>query len=240
MAASIEELTRTYPARYGFKCDFERADDIIDNELFALDVIGTGTFALAGVNGPGVLIAGAATTDNDGHNVQAINVQHRLVAGRTHRFINTFALYETTSANGATESDIWFGAMTLDASIIASQASLYGVFFRKDEGDANIDCCYCINSAITVVQSAAATLAQPAAGVVGDNTTWEIRIQSGSGSATSTRLEWIIDGRVVASTTIATLLASNLLLWSLAYQTGDATGTKGMILRRALTDCNLI
>ena len=240
MPATLDALTRSNPSRFGFSCDFSQLNDFIDDDVFAQDAISSGTFANAAANGPGVLVAGAATTDNSGHNVQATGCRHYLAAGRTIRVFGTFALYETTSANGATESDIWFGALTTDASIIASQTSMYGVFFRKDDGDTNIDCCYVINGTVTDVAVAQATLSQPAAGVVGSNTQWEIRITSNAGSATTTLIEWFIDGVKISSATITALLTTNALSWALAYQTGDNTGTKGIIIRQAGSDQNMI
>lgn len=241
-ALTLDTLTRSYPTRYGFETNFSELKDFIDDDIFAFDAISSGTFANTSVAGnfPGALVAGAATSDNSGANIQATGCTHVLAAGRSHRFIANFAPYETTSANGATESDLWFGAMTVDTSIIASQTSLYGVYFRKDEGDTNIDCAYCINGTVTDVATAAATLAQPATSTLGTIANYEVRITSSPGSATSTLLEWFIDGVLVASANITTLLTSNKLLWSLAYQTGDNTGTKGILLRRAASTCNLI
>jgi hypothetical protein len=229
MPVSIEELTRTAPTRFGLNIQFDQLADYIDDDIFAFDAISSGTFAAAGVNGGGAYLAGAATTDNSGGNLQATGCKHNVTAGKSIRCSLTAQLSETTSTNGATESDILFGMFTTDTSLVATLTSAYGVYFRKDEGDTNIDCAYVINGTATDVQVAAGTMDS-------SEHTYEVRITSAPGSATTTLLEWFIDGLKVASATITTLLSTNDLVWSLAYQTGDNTGTKGILLKRAFTN----
>lgn len=228
MPVSLETLTRTYPTGFGFEVDFNQLADIVDNDIFAFDAISSGTFAAAAGAYGGVYLAGAATTDNSGGNIQATGATHNVAAGTSIRAGYVGTMTETTSTNGATESDLWFGLMTTDTSIIASQTSLYGAFFRKDEGDTNIDCAYCINGTVTDVQTSAGTLDS-------SEHAFEVRITSAPGSAVTTKIEWLIDGRIVATANIATLLTTNDLCWSMAYQTGDNTGTKGVVLNKAFS-----
>jgi hypothetical protein len=231
--ATIADLTLTGQDRLGFVSYFNSAADVIDDDDFAIDLISSGTVAKTSLDGGAALVSGAATTDNSGANLQNSGCVVNLTAGKPIRCSLTAQLTETTSTNGATESDIWFGLFIVDASIIASAPNDTSFYFRKDEGDTNIDCVTKVGTATAVATLAVATMDS-------SKHTYDVVVTPNIGDATSAKVEFLIDGVKVHSESVTGLTASVDLAWSLAYQTGDNTGTKSIALFKALLDKEVV
>lgn len=226
-APTISDLTLTGPTANGFVVNFNSLADIVDNDMFAWDAINSGTLATASGPGGGAYLAGAGTTDDSGGQIQNSGCTVNLVAGIPIRAMVTAQFSETTSTNGATQSDFYFGLMIVDTSIVASAPNDTSFYFRKDDGDTNIDC-------VTKVTTATASATTAVATLDSSEHDYEVRVTPRIGDATAALVEFFIDGVLVHSESVTGLTASVDLVWSLAYQTGDNTGTKGVILRKAV------
>lgn len=102
---------------------------ITDTATWDVTAVGVNTFALADGDGGLALITNAAA-DNDGTFYQKKGESFKFVAGKRLFFKCRFKVSD------ATQSDVLFGLAITDTTPLDVTD---GVFFRKDDGDANID-----------------------------------------------------------------------------------------------------
>lgn len=98
--------------------------------LTTTEVAGAATEVITDEAG-GVLLVTNGTADNDSDEFQKLGEAYQLVAGKPLWLEGKFKVSE------ATQSDFFFGLTTTDTAVI--DATQDGVWFQKDDGDANID-----------------------------------------------------------------------------------------------------
>lgn len=127
---------------------FEEDFDYFDTghwTIVTTEITGTATEAVADMEN-GVLVVTNGSADND--------LDEILVPSETFQLTDNYPLYAEIKfkISLATESDFYFG-------LIASGGSGYyagiddGVYFRKDDGDANIDFCTEYNASVTATDT---------------------------------------------------------------------------------------
>lgn len=184
--------------------------------------IASGTAALRDdITGGAIRLSGAATTDDSGVNYQATNSGFGLELGKSVQFLARFRFGESTSSNMPDQSDLWLGLANVDTSVVASAPTAF-IGFRKDDGDALLDCVIRGAGAEVAVVLGAATLAK--------NVWYEVAIQVTPDPTTSGRgsVTYWLNGTQIASITVAALpmSAASILTPVCAFQSGDNTGTK--------------
>jgi hypothetical protein len=197
--------------------DFLREDGVADSTgPFDWNAVNSGTFATDAGNGGLAKISGAATTNASGGQIQAEGI-HVVTANKLITYKTRAQLNESTSANVATASALYLGLFPVNTGIIASFPD-DGIYFEKDAGTvlkANV------KVGGTVVGTTTLTVA---ADKLVHSYGIAIFPRSLGGTAS---VVFIIDGVVVASYDNLTLPASTVYLSpSVAFQTGDNTGTK--------------
>lgn len=219
-ATTLADLTGTYSQALAEAAVAELAAVVNAGGSFGYTPIAAGTLTSNAANGGWARISGPATTDDAGGQLQARGI-HVLANDKNVSFKARGKVSETTSTNSATESDLWLGLMAVDTSIVASAPTDY-VVFRKDDGGTTIKCEYRIASATAVsftVPAATFTM------VAGTTYAFGISVQPRSGA--NSIIEWSVDGVVVYRLTGIDLSTLTVALTpSVAFQTGDATGTK--------------
>lgn len=142
MSKSIWELLKASIAQNNTVDYAEKAWDFLSDEdlteFVATAITGGAGTVIDTVNGGVCQLAAAATTDNSGANLQADASYLTLGLGRKVLLWGRIALYETTSTNADVQSDCFFG-LFVKADTDLTGAVVDGVYFRKDDGDANID-----------------------------------------------------------------------------------------------------
>lgn len=91
---------------------------------------GTAAIALGNDDG-GVLVITNGTTDDDSQNIQKIGESFQFETGKGTWFKTRFKI------NAATQSDLFIGLAITDTDVITATSD--GVYFRKDDGDTNLD-----------------------------------------------------------------------------------------------------
>jgi hypothetical protein len=195
-------------------------DFLGDEELteFVVTALGTGAATVENTEKNGAMkIAGAATTDNSGAEVQADAAWIKLEAGDRYRIEGRFYLDEATSANVETESDLWFGIATVDTDILTAVTD--AIYFRKDDGDAYLDCQVTASGSSVTGSTGMASLA--------DDTWYRlgIDIQMDASVAAKGTVSFYVDGTQKASLTV-TGLPTGMMAPFVIFQSGDNTGTK--------------
>jgi hypothetical protein len=102
---------------------------------WAVTVIGTGTAALANLDG-GVLVLTNSAADNDSIQLQKVGESFLLTAGKRAFFKARFKVSD------ATQSDLVIGLCVTDTTLMGATAGAGvtdGVFFSKDDGVATLD-----------------------------------------------------------------------------------------------------
>lgn len=119
---------------FNWKDDFEGWNEDNDSGWIETAVsIGTGTSALAKADGHGGILHGvSAANENDGAQIQWASEFVRLTSYKRMFFECRLKISEKT------QSDLLVGLCIRDTSVIAGLSD--GIFFMKDDGDANIDC----------------------------------------------------------------------------------------------------
>jgi len=103
--------------------------------------VGTGSRALTNVDG-GVLLVTNAAADNDHNFFNKVGESFKFVSGKKLWFKSRFKVSD------ATQSDFVMGLQITDTTPLAVTD---GVYFRKDDGDANLDFVVIKNSTATTV-----------------------------------------------------------------------------------------
>lgn len=199
-------------------------DFVTDEALteFVATAIASGTNVVGDTDVGGVArLSGAATTDDSGCELQRDAAWLALPLGKTLRFETRIRFGETTSVLMPTQSDFFAGIGTLDASIIAS-APTNGIYFRKDDGDDLLDLVVRVAGADSVSSLGAFTVAKDVWYRLGFMVTVD-SVTSGKGTVT-----FYVDGTSYGSFTLATglPLVASMMSEFVAFQTGDALGTK--------------
>lgn len=207
------------PGYFGHWADFTSAGAA---DCFTATLIASGTAAVIDtVVGGALRLSGAATTDNSGVNHQLTNAAYGLVLAKEIQYEARVRFGESTSANVVTESDMYAGLSTLDTSIVISNPT-NGIYFRKDDGDTNLDCIVRFGSTDVGTAIAAATVAVD---------TWyvlSIRITCDSVTSGKATITFYLDGTQIASMSLSslTMAASAMMAPMCCFLTGDGTGTK--------------
>jgi hypothetical protein len=208
------------PRGFGMFADFVRQDEIADGGAFDGVAITTGTIATNAANGGWARLSGAATTDDSGYQLQGLG-SHVCTAGKKIAFKCRQQLGESTSTNSATESDYYLGLFPVDTAIVASVPD-NGIYFVKADGGTTITCVVKVATATEFTQTLTAGQFTEDKAVH----TFGIGVAPGPAADTST-VTFSIDGVVVARATNISLPASTIYLTpTVAYQSGDNTGTK--------------
>lgn len=197
-----------------------------DEELteFVATLAASGTAAVLDTAGSahyGVArLSGAATTDNSGANIHQDAETIALVTGKTTLFTARFQLNETTSTNGATESDFFAGIALQDTAWFSGEPT-DGIYFRKNEGDAYLDCVVVRDDVEVGLSLAVATLA------TGTWYTLEIVVDMEATAGAGTAY-FYLNGTLVGTLYSATMpySAEEGLAMTAEFITGDNTGTK--------------
>lgn len=213
-----------------FFVDFTRQDDfgsvaagtsVDGGGAFLSTVVGSGTMTrpTQPYVGGWARLSGAATTDNSGINAQSIPFVW-MAKDKTATFKARAILNESTSTNAATESDLLLGFSAAGTGLIAS-APNDGIFFRKDDGGTNL---------VAVIRAGGSDIATQTVATF-DKTVHTYGIQVDITSVASTtptgNVTFTIDGVPVARFTSKQLPATTVpMAVTIAYQTGDNTGTK--------------
>lgn len=194
---------------------------------------GSGTFATTAANGGWITLSGAATTDNSGGQLQSAGI-HSLVNGKRVAFQAVAQVVESTSTNGATESSLFAGLYPIDTSLAANIAGDFSsqnanwIGFYKADGGTTISCRVRVGGSnvfsVTAANSSGTITFDKSSHVYGI-------IVEPVGETPSTaglsKVTFTIDGQIVAQATGINLPASSVLLASsVAFTTGDNTGTK--------------
>lgn len=207
------------PADFGLFSDFVSNDAAVDaNGPFDFVAIASGTFATQAANGGWIRISGVATTDDSGGQIQACGA-HACTDGKVLNYKARAQLNESTSTNVATESDAYFGLLPVDTSIVASFPA-DGIFFKKIDGGTAIVCVVRVGSTDVYSQTITPVM---------DKLVHTYGIAIWPDSTNGAHVEFSIDGVVVAraqGSTITLPATTVYLTPSVAFQTGDATGTK--------------
>jgi hypothetical protein len=202
------------PLAFGFFEDFVFQSP---TALLTGTAISSGTAATNAANGGWARLAGAATTDNSGYQLQAAGA-HAATALKSMTFKARGQLGEATSANVATESDLWLGFLPVDTSIVASEP-VDGIYFLKADGGTTLKCEIRVNNATPTY-----TLSHTTAF---DTSVHTFGISVDPVSDSRWDVKWFLDGAVIATARDQALPASSVLLAaSVAFQSGDNTGTK--------------
>jgi len=184
-----------------------------DEELteFVATAVNSGTSAIADdIVGGGLVLSGAATTDDSGANVQLDAFPVKLAAGKSARFLTTLKLSD------ATQSDLMVGFGTVDTSIIAGSNDFVG--FKKTDGSKALQAYYVRDG------GTAETLA---CGDMADDTEVTLAFESTMDSAGGGFTAFYVDGVCIGKITHTTThLGENNNAPAIAFQSGDATGTK--------------
>lgn len=200
------------PARYGYFFDFHSDEDITEG-VFAAISSGTNSVLDTGAGGF-MRISGAATTDDSGGEWQVDAGSIVLPVSKTVRILSRHTISD------ATQSDFRMGIATLDTSIIAS-APTNAVMVSKTDGAATLDFIVIVGGVTTYSQTSIATIA--------DATAFELAIEvvvsATSGIADSVRV-WFNGNSVVNARSISVPVATSLMSGAVAFQSGDASGTK--------------
>jgi hypothetical protein len=204
------------PPHFGFYEDFLRVDGVVAaNGPMTFTAVGSGTFATQATNGGWGRLSGAATTDDSGGQLQAA-AAHACTDFKNLLFKCRAQLNESATSNVATDSDFIAGLILIDTSIVASLPT-DGIFFEKDDNATAIKCVVRVGG----VNNAAITISN-----VMDKSVHTYGIAVFPNGASS-NVEFSIDGARVARAENVTLpAASTFLTPSIAFQSGDATGTK--------------
>lgn len=204
------------PAYFGFFEDFLREDGIADGGAFDFTAIAVGTLATNAANGGWARISGVATTDDSGGQIQAKGA-HVATDGKFIGCKTRMQLNESTSTNGATESEWYVGLFPVDTSIVASFPA-DGVYFAKADGGTAIQCIVRVGGVNVFSTTITATA---------DKSTHHYGIGIVPSTANGATVEFSLDGVRVARADGLALPASSVVLTpSIAFQSGDATGTK--------------
>ena len=204
------------PSGSGWSTDFMSDEDI--TEMVVTAIAGGGATVLDTTQHGILSIAALATTDNCGAECQLDAGNVALTLGKNLKFMCRFKVDETTSTNVDVQSDVYIGVGTIDTSIIAS-APTAGIYFRKDDDDAYLDC---------IVRSASADVATSIGAFTIVRATWytlAFEVAMDSSTANKGTVTFYVDGTQVASVTNSSL-PSTIMSPFAAFQTGDATGTK--------------
>lgn len=207
------------PGYFGLFADFLSAGQAA---AFTATAISSGAASVLDTIPGGVLkLAAAATTDDSGVNYQATNSGFGLVLDKELWFLSRVRFDETTSTDVETQSDFFAGFSVMDTSIVASAPSA-GIYFRKDDGDALLDCVVRGASAEVAVVTGVATLVS--------DTWYELAIRIAMDPSTSGKgtVTYYVDGTQVASVNASSLpmYSASMLAPFVAFQSGNATGTK--------------
>lgn len=203
------------PLGFSLFTDFIRQDDIADGGAFDWTAVGTGTIATQAANGGWGRISGAATTDDSGGQVQGL-AAHVCTSGKVITFKTRAQLNESTSTNATIESDLYAGLFPVDTSIVASLPA-DGIYFVKADGATAITCVVRVGGTNVYSQAIVPVIDELVH-------TYGIAIfPNGSNSI----VEFSMDGVSVARATGVSLPASTVILTpTIAFQSGDGTGTK--------------
>jgi hypothetical protein len=215
----FENFPTGSPPAFLWTKDFTSDEDLTEG---VATLIASGTAVVTDtVVGGAMRLSGAATTDDSGAEFQEDAAAFALSLGARIRFEARVMFDETTSTDVETQSDFFVGFGALDTSIIAS-APTNGLYFRKDDGDANID---------VIIRTAGtdALVATPVATIVSD--TWYrfgIDVQVDSTTSGKGTVTFYINGTSVGSHTFVSGLPATTTLMApfVAFQSGNATGTK--------------
>ena len=159
---------------------------------------GTGTRALADA-AFGVLLVTNAAADNDANFFQKKGESFKFVAGKKLWFETRFKVSD------ATQSDFVAGLQIIDTTPLAVTD---GVYFRKDDGDADLD--------FVVIKDSAATTASAIATLVSD--TWISLGFYYDGSA----IKYYVNDALAGSSVVTNLVDDEELTISWGVQNGEA------------------
>jgi hypothetical protein len=197
------------PQRNGIWNDFNSDEELAE---FTVTSIAGGSASVVDTIPNGVLrIAGAATTDNSGAEVQRDAATVAFEVSQTYRMLGRFNLSDST------QCDFYTGLCTLDTSIIASLPT-DGILLQKLDDVATLDVLVRKAGTTQVTLSAVATLA---------SATWyefALQVAMTSTTGTGTVTLWLND--VVVATFSTAFLPTGMLAEFAAMQSGNATGTK--------------
>lgn len=212
---------------FGLFEDFIRQDSVADGGAFDATVLNTGTAALLAANGGWITLSGAATTDNSGAQIQSL-AGFVCTANKVMNFKCRADLNEATSTNGATESNFLIGMANIDTTMLDGSGltaqTTDGFYFLKDDGGTTMKC-------VSLAASSATTTTLTASQFTTDDSAHRYGISVTPGDSTTGEVVFYIDGVEVARHRAQTMpLSSIILAPTVAYVTGDNTGTKGIAI----------
>jgi hypothetical protein len=190
-----------------------------DEELteFIATAVNTGTAAVSDAEvGGGLVLSGAATTDDSGINLQLDSSPVKLEAGDIVRMMAEFKL------SNATESDIWVGISPIDTSVIAGVSDFVG--FYKEDGSTTLKAIY---------QRDGGTAETITIKTLAADTYYTVSLESTLDSAGNGRTTFYVDGVCYGKIDHTTShLGENFNTLTVAFQSGTATGTITSTVRR--------
>lgn len=182
--------------------------------------INSGTIAiLDSVHGGVARLSGAATTDDSGYGIQGDAEYVALRANTKTAFLSRVRFGNTGSTgNTVTQSDVLAGICVQDTSLLAGLTD--GIYFRKADGAATIEC---------VVERDSVELASGAIATLSESTWYDLAIAvEMSGTAGSGVARFFIDGSEVAAISSLTMPyeSEEYLTPSIEFMSGDNSGTR--------------
>lgn len=209
----------TKPNRFGVWADFCNAGQA---SAFTATLASSGTATIIDTEVGGVLrLSGAATTDDSGVNHQDTNAAFGLVLGKEILYQTRVRFGESTSTDMPAQCDFAAGLAVLDTTILAS-APAAGFYFRKDDGDALLDC---------VVRAGSAEVGLSLGAFTVEKDVWydlEIRISPDPSTSGKGTVTFYVNGSQVASISLSSLpmAGTSMLAPFNAFLSGNNLGTK--------------
>ncbi len=208
------------PSRSGMCFDFVSDEELV---AFVNTAVTTGTAAVRDDIQHGALrISGAATTDDSGASLQVDAESLALKADKITRYLARVRLGETTSTNVDVQSEFIAGLCVHDTTGTPPLGAgmTDGIYFRKSDGAATIDCVVERDSVESVL-AAVATLAKD----VWYDLAIEVIMSSTAGTGEAIfKINGTEVGRIKSTT--MPYEAEEILSPSVEFISGDATGTK--------------
>lgn len=188
-----------------------------DLAKLVITAIASGTTAVADVKDGGMLISGAATTDNSGSNFQVDAAQ--VAFGPDDKCVEFLT---KVKLNDVVESDLLIGLMDVDTSLLAGHDR--GIYFKKTDGAATLSICHRVGG-VEEAFPLGFTMTNDTDTLLG----FRYYKQSGQGV-----IQAAVNGQWYGEYSVATLTdeADGLLTPGGEFQSGDNLGTKTCLVRR--------
>lgn len=179
--------------------DFTKVNDFDTSNDWTVTEVGVGTQAINDTVG-GELLLTTATADNDSVNIQKTKEVFKFISGRKLKFSVRFKVGD------ATQCDLLLGLVITDTTAISNSD---GVYFRKDDGDTDID---------IVSNKGNSSTVKTAIGTLVDDVYIELAFEYDGGNG----IKASIDGTIVGSIALTNLPDDEDLTVTFVSKNGEA------------------